>query len=109
MYVYRLKFLARTKCNRCGLNKTAKINTKSKNENKAVSSGINTDYKKINKSMGIYSQRNGDWTCSKCNNLNFSFRIFCNRCETPRQSSPKRQNLNSTSQSFKKVNEKGGC
>ena len=25
-----------------------------------------------------------DWTCSKCNNSNFSFRNVCNRCEAPR-------------------------
>ena len=24
--------------------------------------------------------REGDWTCSNCNNLNFSFRVKCNRC-----------------------------
>ena len=24
--------------------------------------------------------REGDWGCKKCNNLNFSFRIKCNRC-----------------------------
>ena len=24
--------------------------------------------------------RKGDWGCKKCNNLNFSFRIKCNRC-----------------------------
>ena len=24
--------------------------------------------------------REGDWRCKKCNNLNFSFRIKCNRC-----------------------------
>lgn len=24
----------------------------------------------------------GDWNCSQCSNLNFAFRIFCNRCST---------------------------
>ena len=27
----------------------------------------------------------GDWLCLNCNNLNFSFRDFCNRCELDRQ------------------------
>jgi hypothetical protein len=29
--------------------------------------------------------RIGDWTCSYCYNLNFSFRKTCNRCNTPKQ------------------------
>jgi hypothetical protein len=24
----------------------------------------------------------GDWNCSHCSNLNFAFRMFCNRCNT---------------------------
>jgi hypothetical protein len=27
-----------------------------------------------------FSIRPGDWYCGYCNNLNFSFRNFCNRC-----------------------------
>lgn len=26
----------------------------------------------------------GDWNCSKCGNLNFSFRQKCNKCESPK-------------------------
>ena len=29
--------------------------------------------------------REGDWRCSACNNINFSFRTNCNRCQAPRQ------------------------
>lgn len=25
-----------------------------------------------------------DWICNRCNNLNYSFRIFCNICNLPR-------------------------
>ena len=25
-----------------------------------------------------------DWICNRCNNLNYSFRIFCNKCNLPR-------------------------
>ena len=25
-----------------------------------------------------------DWVCNRCNNLNYSFRIFCNICNLPR-------------------------
>ena len=34
--------------------------------------------KKENKKR--FERRKGDWTCPKCENLNFSFRDFCNRC-----------------------------
>ena len=29
--------------------------------------------------------RAGDWTCYDCNNLNFAFRIKCNRCGLPKE------------------------
>ncbi|MED6197855.1 hypothetical protein PIB30_060717 [Stylosanthes scabra] len=28
--------------------------------------------------------RDGDWDCSSCNNRNYAFRSFCNRCKQPR-------------------------
>ena len=27
-----------------------------------------------------FIEREGDWTCIKCKNLNFAFRNYCNRC-----------------------------
>lgn len=30
------------------------------------------------------TERVGDWVCIKCKNLNFSFRVICNRCELPK-------------------------
>ncbi len=27
-----------------------------------------------------FTERVGDWVCIKCKNLNFSFRVICNRC-----------------------------
>ena len=29
-------------------------------------------------------KKEGDWTCSKCNNHNFAWRDVCNRCEAPK-------------------------
>ena len=26
-------------------------------------------------------ERKGDWLCPKCRNLNFAFRLICNRCQ----------------------------
>jgi len=34
----------------------------------------------------ILTERVGDWVCLNCNNLNFSFRDFCNRCDMDRKS-----------------------
>ena len=31
-------------------------------------------------------ERDGDWYCPTCNNLNFSFRLVCNRCKAEKQS-----------------------
>lgn len=33
-----------------------------------------------NKGKKPFEIREGDWTCFNCNNLNFSFRLKCNRC-----------------------------
>ena len=32
-----------------------------------------------------FMERNGDWICKKCKNLNFSFRQECNRCKLPKK------------------------
>ena len=32
----------------------------------------------------IKEKRPFDWVCNRCNNLNYSFRIFCNICNLPR-------------------------
>ena len=29
-------------------------------------------------------KRKGDWLCPNCNNLNFAFRVVCNRCKLPK-------------------------
>ena len=36
--------------------------------------------------------REGDWTCSNCNNLNFSFRVKCNRCFISKEQSEQDKN-----------------
>ena len=41
---------------------------------------INNNHFKKNK----FARRPNDWVCSKCFNLNFGFRVFCNRCSTPK-------------------------
>ena len=33
-----------------------------------------------------FDKRKGDWLCPECHNLNFAFRIICNRCQLPKPS-----------------------
>ena len=53
--------------------------TKSKGNNKQ---------KKQNKKKN-FVEREGDWTCFYCKNLNFSFRKKCNRCKALKENSEK--------------------
>lgn len=52
--------------------------------NEALDSSVSSNDKKNRRP---FIERVGDWTCFKCRNLNFSFRILCNRCQTPKQES----------------------
>jgi len=45
--------------------------------------------KKPEKKKKVLEERAGDWVCMKCKNLNFSFRIICNRCKIPKAESEK--------------------
>ena len=36
------------------------------------------------KKMKHFVEREGDWTCQNCKNLNFAFRKECNRCKLPK-------------------------
>jgi hypothetical protein len=51
--------------------------------------------KKEGKIKKHFEVRAGDWTCSKCNNLNFSFRQKCNRCGLPKELNVKIESMNS--------------
>ena len=54
-----------------------------------------TVLKKNIKMKKPFEIRDGDWTCSNCNNLNFSFRTKCNRCNiTKEQSEQNKTNKN---------------
>ena len=48
---------------------------------------INNNIKSKKKISKPFVERTGDWFCSKCNNLNFAFRSFCNRCQLPKSES----------------------
>ena len=44
---------------------------------------INNFY--LTKNKGFIKERKGDWVCQICMNLNFSFRVKCNRCKNPKE------------------------
>jgi hypothetical protein len=48
------------------------------NSNNKQKKDCNTDYAKKKKP---FIEREGDWVCTNCKNLNFSFRAECNRCQ----------------------------
>lgn len=35
-----------------------------------------------------FDKRKGDWLCPLCHNLNFAFRVVCNRCQLPKPDNP---------------------
>jgi hypothetical protein len=49
------------------------------NFNKKISN--KTLYKKTKYEKKPFDKRKGDWFCPNCHNLNFAFRIVCNRCQ----------------------------
>lgn len=48
---------------------------------------FNKMYKKKTK---VFTEREGDWVCKNCKNLNFAFRVECNRCQFPKDSNEKK-------------------
>ena len=55
--------------------------TKYNNIKKASNKSIPTNPKNEKKP---FDKRKGDWLCPECHNLNFAFRLVCNRCQIPK-------------------------
>ena len=49
--------------------------------NKTKVNITNFNNERIEKKKRQFTEREGDWVCMKCRNLNFSFRVICNRCQ----------------------------
>lgn len=49
--------------------------------------------KKHKKNSKYFTERVGDWECSHCKNLNFSFRKKCNRCQCDKQKSERQYSI----------------
>lgn len=58
------------------------IKNKQKNAGTTSTSG-NTSFNggEDDRSKKPFVERVGDWVCIRCKNLNFSFRVMCNRCQ----------------------------
>ena len=57
------------------------------NQNDQYLFSKNTKKNKKNKKSNnqkVKEKRPFDWICNRCNNLNYSFRVFCNICNLPR-------------------------
>ena len=91
-YCNNFNYESRNKCNRCKLDKSPILNSKKK----IVGNGIGNINKNIFEGKGQkqFSEREGDWICFNCKNVNFSFRIICNRCQLPKNESDKLLQLN---------------
>ena len=72
-------------------------NKQNNNKKETLNNGKNKfDNGKKNKQKNkkFFEVREGDWRCSNCNNLNFSFRNKCNRCSLPKELSQSMDPMN---------------
>ena len=52
-----------------------------------------------------FTEREGDWICNSCKNLNFAFRVECNRCKLPKGADAKTNNGNEEKDKNKENNQ----
>jgi len=67
-------------------NKNLNLNLSRKcSQNEETNSNNKHNNNNFNKQKNYrFVERQGDWICIKCKNLNFSFRVICNRCKLPK-------------------------
>ncbi len=51
-----------------------------------------------------FTEREGDWICNNCKNLNFAFRVECNRCKLPKGSDSKSNSNEENNKDYKDNN-----
>ena len=85
-------FETRNICNRCELPKCPKSLEQIKIEN---------EQKSLERKKQPLVEREGDWKCPKCHNLNFAFRNSCNKCKLSKDVYLKIQKKNLNEKKFK--------
>jgi len=79
------------------INNMSNLNNMNNNNNQIINANMNMQPQGTEFSMNQDSkkkkkpfvERVGDWVCIKCKNLNFSFRVICNRCQLTKAESDK--------------------
>ena len=92
--LFQNRIQPRTESNLIQLSNQPKLNPMlfSYNESQDNYSNSNANNKNSGSSKTVKKHldiRKGDWQCPKCNNLNFAFRVLCNRCKLPKPSDVK--------------------
>jgi hypothetical protein len=70
------------------------INNNKKETQKSNKNKFDNSKKNKQKGKKFFEVREGDWKCSHCNNLNFSFRNKCNRCNLSKELSTSPEIIN---------------
>jgi hypothetical protein len=70
------------------------MNNKTSQDSPTLTSTTNST--SSSKKKKPFVERIGDWNCFKCKNLNFSFRVNCNRCQLSKKDSEKSTNEEGT-------------
>ena len=67
-----------------------KFNIPNNNNNNIQKKDYINNGKKKKKKNKTFVEREGDWSCYRCKNLNFSFRDICNKCQMSKDESEKK-------------------
>ena len=91
IFCNNFNYETRIKCNRCGARKKPKrfVENKIEKEMEIRDDKDEKNEKEVMEAKDMKSKKEkhnkkGDWVCSNCKNLNYSFRTVCNRCRIPK-------------------------
>jgi len=88
-----------------GINPNMQLNYQLSGENPDQLILSQEEEEEMKKNKKPFAERVGDWVCIKCKNLNFSFRVICNRCQLPKMESDKMFQYMGNLMNYVKLNE----